>query len=59
MKVLAQMASGPPSRLFSSGMSSQRIETPLENCKKTQNFDSLSGKKLFTGAQARVILPES
>jgi hypothetical protein len=37
----------------------RKSKIPRENYKKTQNFDSILGKKLFTGAQARVILPES
>ena len=59
MKVSARLASWPPSQLFLRACPRKKSKTPRENCKKTQNFDSLPGKKLFTGAQARVILPES
>jgi hypothetical protein len=30
-----------------------------QTLQKTQNLDRLSGKKLFTGGQGRVIFPES
>jgi hypothetical protein len=45
---------------FTSRMAEAEVGTvPVDICEKTQNFDSPQAKKLFTGAQPRVIFPKS